>query len=248
MQMTNGFSITFCALGQTTTKKRDRRKITKTHYIQMNYSYRTTYESTKLLKILLLLAPLVVLKLLALEPNAIEMGDVVNDRGPPTSIGESALAGIGLPPECWDVLKSLQKIITIFSLLLRLKVQPTERNNFYLKPGDAEPALPEHDLDIDWWLIMCVVDDCGRSKSESVRGLCGGTLELMRSSSLSPIMSGDDSRLCSVLFVMIGVFSPLSRFRCSSLRRSALRHFARRFWNQTYTTAARGGWRISCRN
>lgn len=104
----------------------------------------------------------------------------------------------------------------------------------YLKPGDAEPALPEHDFDIDWWLFICVVDDCGRSKSESVRGLCGGTLELRRSSSLSPIMSGDDSRLCSVLFVMIGVFPPLSRFRCSSLRRSALRHLARRFWNQTY--------------
>lgn len=106
----------------------------------------------------------------------------------------------------------------------------------YLKVGDAEPALPEHDFDIDWWFIICAADDCGRSKSESVRGLCGGTLELRCSSSLSPIMSGDDSRLCSVLFVMFGVFSPLSRFRCSSLRRSAFRHFARRFWNQTYPT------------
>lgn len=36
MQMTNGFSITFCALGQTTEKKkqRDRQKITNPHYIQ----------------------------------------------------------------------------------------------------------------------------------------------------------------------------------------------------------------------
>lgn len=32
----------------------------------------------------------------------------------------------------------------------------------------------------------------------------------------------------------IGVLSPLSRLRCSSLSRSALRHLARRFWNHTY--------------
>lgn len=138
----------------------------------------------------------------------------------------------------------------------------------YLKPGDGEPALPEQDCDIDWWWIG-IDDDCGRSKSESVRGLCGGALVLKRSSSLSPIISGDDSRLCSVCIwmetkedkfrenpnfnfvdtghmknpimqihfltrsVKIGVLSPLSRFRCSSLSRSALRHFARRFWNQT---------------
>lgn len=165
------------------------------------------------------------LKLLALELNAIEMGDVVNDNGPPTSIGESAFGGIGLPPECWDVLESYQ--IEFISGDSDEEVE--EITVSYLKVGDAEPALPEHDFDIDWWFIICAADDCGRSKSESVRGLCGGTLELRCSSSLSPIMSGDDSRLCSVLFVMFGVFSPLSRFRCSSLRRSAFRHFARRF-------------------
>lgn len=31
----------------------------------------------------------------------------------------------------------------------------------------------------------------------------------------------------------IGVLSPLSRFRCSSFKRSAFLHFARLFWNQT---------------
>lgn len=52
---------------------------------------------------------MVVLEFVALELNAIEMGDVVSESGPPTSIGESALAGIGLPPECCDVLEQTGK-------------------------------------------------------------------------------------------------------------------------------------------
>lgn len=67
----------------------------------------------------------------------------------------------------------------------------------YRNPGDGEPTLPEHDCDIDWWLCICIDDDCGRSKSESVRGLWAGALVLKCSSSLSPMISGDDSRLCS---------------------------------------------------
>lgn len=123
----------------------------------------------------------------------------------------------------------------------------------YLRPGDGDPALPEPDCDID--CVSCV-DECGRSMSESARGLCGGPLELRRSSSLSPQMSGDDSRLTSncifntnelsiilhnslqiyqkyaliTLSLFIGVESPpFSRFLCSSLSLSAFRHFARRF-------------------
>lgn len=63
----------------------------------------------------------------------------------------------------------------------------------YLKPGEGEPTLPEH----DWWLWICIDDDCGRSKSESVRGLWAGALVLKCSSSLSPMISGDESRLWS---------------------------------------------------
>lgn len=108
--MINCFSIKFhwnqCI---TTDERNERRHLRVMHYNLkwiIHIAKKKTYESTKLLKILLLLPPLVVLKLLALELNAIEMGDVVNDNGPPTSIGESAFGGIGLPPECWDVLKS----------------------------------------------------------------------------------------------------------------------------------------------
>lgn len=76
----------------------------------------------------------------------------------------------------------------------------------YRNPGDGEPALPEHDCDTDWWLCIWIDDDCGRSKSESVRGLWAGALVLKRSSSLSPIISGDESRLrsfCIRIFNMI---------------------------------------------
>lgn len=118
--------------------------------------------------------------------------------------------------------------------------------NIYLNPGDGEPTLPEHDCDIDWWLWICMDDDCGRSKSESVRGLWAGALVLKCSSSLSPMMSGDESRLCSFYWnqrncliklrflvvsiefgriftrsFKIGVLSPLSRLRCSSFNLSA---------------------------
>lgn len=62
-----------------------------------------------------------------------------------------------------------------------------------LKPGDGEPPLPEQDCEID--CVICVEDN-GRSASESAVGLCGAQLDL--SSSLSPKMSGDDSRLASI--------------------------------------------------
>lgn len=48
---------------------------------------------------------LLVVKLFVRELNAIEMGDVVSESGPPTSIGgESAFVVVGLPPEFCDVL------------------------------------------------------------------------------------------------------------------------------------------------
>lgn len=49
-----------------------------------------------------MLLPFVV-KLFALEFRP-KIGVVVNDNGPPTSIGESAFVVVGLPPEFLDVL------------------------------------------------------------------------------------------------------------------------------------------------
>lgn len=64
-----------------------------------------TYVSAKLPKILLVATPLVVLiKLFVRELNDIDIGDVVNDIGPPTSIGGESAFG-GLPPEFCDVLQ-----------------------------------------------------------------------------------------------------------------------------------------------
>lgn len=64
-----------------------------------------TYVSTKLLKMLLVTVPLLLfIKLFVRAFNDIEMGDVVNGIGPPTSIGGESAFG-GLPPEFCDVLK-----------------------------------------------------------------------------------------------------------------------------------------------
>lgn len=135
--------------------------------------------------------------------------EVARDIGPPTSIGdpfcECLCCCCGLPPE----------------FLLN-------------RPGDGDRGLP---IDPD----CCEAADCGLlgrdsgrswSMSRFLPGL-GGALD-SRSSSPSPIMSGDE------LLLVLSILSedncgplPLSRFLCSSFRRSDLRHLARRFWNQT---------------
>lgn len=122
----------------------------------------------------------------------------------------------------------------------------------YLNPGDGDPPLPEQDCEID--CVICVEDN-GRSVSESAVGLWG--LDL--SSSLSPKISGEDSLLASIwykyalnknnqlfefmhknvvnstLSLSIAVSLPLSLFLCSSLSLSAFLHFARLFWNHTWS-------------
>lgn len=120
----------------------------------------TTYESTKLLKILLVLLlppPLVVLRLLALEPNAIEMGDVVSDRGPPTSIGESALGGIGLPPECWDVLKRSQEIDLIFAFISTLQWETVLTSNL-VTPNRHYLSTISTSIDDYSFALLTIVD------------------------------------------------------------------------------------------
>lgn len=98
----------------------------------------------------------------------------VSDIGPPTSMGES-------------VLREFDGLLLEFCGVLA--------------PGDGEPALMEPpDCEADC-AVRCV-DDSGRSLSESrPRGLdvCAGLLERRgSSSSISPVISGDDSRLlCS---------------------------------------------------
>ena len=89
-----------------------------------------------------------------------EVGVVARDVGPPTSIGESAVADIvGLLAEFREGLRGERCLISIRSRRLLWT---------YLKLGDGgDPTLP--DCDIDCW-VSCV-DDCGRSISESVRGL-----------------------------------------------------------------------------
>lgn len=76
-------------------------------YVEI-YLYREgiklTYVSAKLLKMLLAATPFVFDKmLLEREPSVIEMGDVANEIGPPTSIGGESAFG-GLFPEFCDVL------------------------------------------------------------------------------------------------------------------------------------------------
>lgn len=64
-----------------------------------------TYVSAKLLKMLFVTVPLLLfIKLFVRAFNDIEIGDVVNGIGPPTSIGGESAFG-GLPPEFCDVLK-----------------------------------------------------------------------------------------------------------------------------------------------
>lgn len=155
------------------------------------------------------LSPLAVLLLLVvgsgLESSAEARVEVVNEMGPPTSIGESAdTDGEGLSSGCWT--------------------------NF--NPGDGVPALFDPDCVVE---CICVLE-WGRSGSESTLGLIGGALGLrISSSSASPVMSGlAESRLSvsNLSFNNCGS-DPSPRFRCSSFSRSALRHLARRFWNQT---------------
>ena len=68
--------------------------------------------------------------------------------------------------------------------------------------------------------------ESGRSCSNSFLDGLGGALD-SRSSSPSPTMSGEELLLVlSSLSEDSGGPLPLSRFLCSSLRRSALRHFA----------------------
>lgn len=65
-----------------------------------------TYVSAKLLKMLFAVTPFVFVKILLereLSACAIEMGDVANEIGPPTSIGGESAFG-GLFPEFCDVL------------------------------------------------------------------------------------------------------------------------------------------------
>lgn len=64
-----------------------------------------TYDSAKLLKILLAATPFELDKMLfEREPNVIDMGDVAIEIGPPTSIGGESAFG-GLLPEFCDVLR-----------------------------------------------------------------------------------------------------------------------------------------------
>lgn len=62
----------------------------------------------------------------------------------------------------------------------------------YLNPGDGVPTLPEPERDKDCDCVIFV--DNGRSVSESIRGLMGGALELRpsSSSSISPVIFGDE--------------------------------------------------------
>lgn len=62
--------------------------------------------SAKLLKMLLAATPFVFDRiLLEREPNVIDIGDVANEMGPPTSIGGESAFG-GLLPEFCEVLHS----------------------------------------------------------------------------------------------------------------------------------------------
>lgn len=105
------------------------------------------------------------------------------DMGPPTSIGESDLLGVGLIVEFWslDEGKENSKITQII-----------KKFQSYLDPGEEVPSLlPEH----DWWLMLF---ESGRSVSESILGLEGGTLELLPSSSSkspSPVTFGEHESL-----------------------------------------------------
>uniref|UniRef100_A0A182URE4 Peptidase S1 domain-containing protein n=1 Tax=Anopheles merus TaxID=30066 RepID=A0A182URE4_ANOME len=124
----------------------------------------------------------------------------------------------------------------------------------HFNPGDGVPALFEADWDSEW-AEWSWVDDPGRSGSESTRGLIGGTLELrISSSSASPVISGLESRLsvssCEERdWESVPSVPPLPpRLRCSSFSRSALRHLARRFWNQTCNQEPKRRRHSACRN
>jgi len=111
------------------------------------------------------------------------LGFVDNDNGPPTSIGESDLDGVGLVVEFWSLLDEM----------LSRSFQNNYNSATHLEPGDGVPSLL---LEHDWWLMLL---DKGRSISDSIRGLDGPMLELLPSSSsrsASPVTFGDDeSRL-----------------------------------------------------
>lgn len=84
-----------------------------------------TYVSAKLLKMLLVAVPLLLfIKLCVRAFNDIEIDDVVNGIGPPTSIGgESAFDG--LPPEFCDVLKMNMILMNSFKKKTKMCRKPT---------------------------------------------------------------------------------------------------------------------------
>lgn len=129
---------------------------------------------------------------------------VVSGIGPPTSMGDPLFECLGLPV-----------------------------TELRLNPGDGDLGLPidpdcEADCEAD-----CVLTGRSCTSMSFLPGL-GGALDSL-SSSPSPTISGEELRLVlSILSEDNCGPLPLSRFLCSSLSRSALRHFARRFWNQTY--------------
>lgn len=84
-------------MSPTKTNKQPKKKTMKWH--------RITHVSAKLVKMLLVAAPLLALpfiKLAEREFSDIEIGDVVSGMGPPTSIGGDSVPG--LSPEFCDVL------------------------------------------------------------------------------------------------------------------------------------------------
>lgn len=107
------------------------------------------------------------------------------DMGPPTSIGESDLDGVGLAVECWSLFRMAES---------EFSEKRLERRSSNLAPGDGVPSLL---LEHDCWLMLLL--DSGRSFSDSTLGLDGATLSLLPSSSsrsASPVTFGDDeSRL-----------------------------------------------------
>lgn len=111
---------------------------------------------------------------------------VESDSGPPTSIGESDLDGVGLGAVCCN--------LCLMKCFFKIIFKNFELIQTNLDPGDGVPSLlPEH----DWWLMLF---DKGRSFSDSILGLEGATLELRPSSSsksASPVTFGEDVSLLS---------------------------------------------------
>lgn len=116
----------------------------------------------------------------------------------------------------------------------RFRIEITYHNEHskYLNSGEGDLGLP---MDSDWeadWVVWLWWLDNGRSWSKSFLPGLGGPL--LESWSSSPTISGEELWLISsILSEESGGPLPLSRFLCSSLSRSAFRHLARRFWNQT---------------